>query len=311
MKNLGIGIFRFRLYFPPSSCLCGDELFMKKFLKWFGVSLCAMILIIVVLAVYAYFIEPSELKIHAVTLAVPHWSKELNDFKIAAVSDIHGGSNNVSEERLRYLTEQINAQNSDIIVLLGDFVSQDGGKHGNLKMPIETVAANIGGMKAKYGVYAVIGNHDWWYDDAKTRAALEKIGVKVLENQTFAFAVNNQIVTILGIEDFWKHRAVPVQDAMSKINSPENIIAITHNPDSFDQTPASIALVLAGHTHGGQVWIRFYGAPVKVSKAEYYKPHVVKDGRNLFVTSGFGTTGPPFRFLVPPEIAVITLNAAE
>src|SRR5207244_267018 len=116
---------------------------------------------------------------------------------------------------------------------------------------------------------------------------------------------------VLGIEDFWKHRSVPIQDVMAKIDPPENIIAITHNPDTFDQTPDSIAILFAGHTHGGQVLIPFYGAPVKVSKPEYYTPHVKKDGRNLFITSGFGTTGPPFRFGVPPEIAIVTLNAKQ
>ena len=284
---------------------------MKRFLKWFGVAVCALILTIALVAGYAYFIEPAELKINTATLDVSHWSKDLNGFKIAAISDIHGGSNDATEKRLRYLTEQINLQNPDIIVLLGDFVSQIGGKSGELKMPIETVAENIKGMQARYGVYAVIGNHDWWYDEQKVRRALETANIKILDNETFSFPVGNQTVTVLGIEDYWKHRAVPIQNAMSKINPPENVIAITHNPDSFDQTPASIALVLAGHTHGGQVLIPFYGAPVAVSQRKYYTHHYVENGRNLFVTSGFGTTGPPVRFGVPPEIAIITLNAAE
>ncbi len=86
---------------------------------------------------------------------------------------------------------------------------------------------------------------------------------------------------------------------------------ITHNPDSFAQTPGTISLVLAGHTHGGQVLIPFYGAPLHVAKREYYKSHTVEDGRNLFVTSGFGTTGPQIRFGVPPEIAVVILNAKD
>jgi predicted MPP superfamily phosphohydrolase len=240
---------------------------------------------------------------------VPHWNRELDGFKIVAVSDIHGGSNNVSEERLRYLTELVNAQNPDIVVLLGDFVSQKSGKESDLKMPIETVAENIREMRAKYGVYAVIGNHDWWYDEKRCRTALEKAGIKVLENEIFSFPANNQTVTILGIEDFWKRRQVPVENLMPQINPQENIIAITHNPDSFEKTPAAISLVLAGHTHGGQVLIPFYGAPLIVSQRKYYTSHIVENGRNLFVASGVGTTGPPLRFRVPPEIAVITLNA--
>lgn len=284
---------------------------MKRFLKWFAAALGICIFILAALLIYAYFIEPQELKIHEETIVVPHWSRELNGFRIAAISDIHGGSNYSNEERLRYLTEKVNEQNPDIIVLLGDFVSQTAGFHSPLKMPVETVAENIKGMKAKYGVYAVIGNHDWWYDDAKVRAALENIGIKVLENQTESFSAGGQTVTILGIEDFWRHKSVPVKDLMPKIQPQQNIIAITHNPDSFDQTPESIALVLAGHTHGGQVLIPFYGAPILVAQRKYLAGHVVENGRNLFVTTGFGMTGPQLRFGVPPEIAVITLNSAN
>ncbi len=282
---------------------------MKRFLKWFFITVGIIVFILIALLAYSYFIEPSRLEIHAVNLKVPHWERELNEFKIVAVSDIHGGSNNVSEERLRYLSKEVNEQNPDIIVLLGDFVSQKSGKDSDLKMPIETVAENIKGMRAKYGVYAVIGNHDWWYDEKRCRAALENAGIKVLENEIFSFQANNQTVTILGIEDFWKRRQVPVDDLMRQINPQENIIAITHNPDSFDKTPEKISLTIAGHTHGGQVLIPFYGAPLAVSQRKYYTSHVVENGRNLFVTSGFGTTGPPLRFGVPPEIAVVILNA--
>lgn len=285
---------------------------MKRFLKYFALTLLVIVGAIAVLLAYAYYIEPFRLVVNEQTLSLNHWSRELNGFKVVAVSDIHGGSRGVTEEKLREITARVNEQNPDVIALLGDFVSQTSGQQFSpLKMPVETVVENIKGMKAKYGVYVVIGNHDWWYDEKKIRAEFEKVGFKVLENETASFVANGKTVTILGIEDFWKRRKVDVASVLDKIQPPENIIGITHNPDSFDQTPDAIALLIAGHTHGGQALIPFYGAPVVVSKREYLRGSVEENGRNLFTTTGIGTSGPPIRFLVPPEIAVLTLNSAE
>lgn len=284
---------------------------MKRFLKYAGLLILMVLITLIGITGYAYYIEPFRLIINEQTLNIKPWSRELNGFKIVAISDIHGGSHGVTEERLQYLTARVNAQNPDVVVLPGDFVSQIGGRSSGLKMPIETVAENIKGMRAKYGVYVVIGNHDWWYDETKCRAEFEKVGFKVLENEIASFEINGKTVTVLGIEDFWKRRKVNVTEVLDKIQPQENIIGIAHNPDSFDQTPASIALLIAGHTHGGQVLIPFYGAPFPVSKREYLQGFVSRDGRSLFTTVGIGTSGPPFRFLAPPEIAVLTLNSAE
>lgn len=200
------------------------------------------------------------------------------------------------------------------MVILGDFVSQvhDGAKtiqNRELKMPIETIAENLKGLKAKYGIFAVIGNHDWWYDEKKCRTALESVGFTVLKNESKSFVVNNNNVNIVGIEDFWRHHKVEITDVLAKLPSAQNTIAITHNPDSFDFTTNELAILFAGHTHGGQVNFPIIGAPIVPANKKYTSGHVVKDGRHLFVTSGVGTSGLPFRFRVPPEIVVITLNS--
>lgn len=250
--------------------------------------------------------------INEVSLNVPNWSEELNGFKVVAISDIHGGSHTITEERILSIAEEINKQNPDIIVILGDFVSQVHDdvpiKKRELKMPIETIAKNLSGLKAKYGVFVVIGNHDWWYDEMKCRTEFEKVGFTVLENETKSFEVNNKTVTVLGIEDFWKRGVVDVKDVLDKLEVQENIIGITHNPDSFDKTPESLSILFAGHTHGGQVNFPIIGAPIIPAKKEYAAGHIEKNGKNLFVSTGIGTSGLPFRFRVPPEIVVATLN---
>lgn len=284
---------------------------LKKVFRYFSRIVLVGLVVGLILLGYAYFIEPDRLIIKEVSLNVPNWSRELNGFKIAAISDIHGGSHNITEEKISTIAEQINAQNPDIVVMLGDFVTQIESKHSGLVMPIERIVQNLKGLKAKYGVFVVIGNHDWWYDEKKCRAEFEKVGFTVLENETKSFEVNNKTVTILGIEDFWKRRKVDVKDVLEKLPTQENIIGITHNPDSFDQTPESLAILLAGHTHGGQVNFPLIGAPIVPSNKEYTAGHVEKNGKNLYVTTGIGTSGLPVRFRVPPEIAVITLNSNQ
>lgn len=289
------------------------ELFKKIFKIASRIVLAGMILG-AILFVYTY-LEPYRLVINEVSLNVPNWSEELNGFKVVAISDIHGGSHTITEARILSIVEEINKQNPDIIVILGDFVSQVQDdvpiKQRELKMPIEVIAKSLGGLKAKYGVFVVIGNHDWWYDEKKCRTEFEKAGFNVLENEKKSFEVNNKTVTVLGIEDFWKRGVVDVKDILTKIEVQQNIIGITHNPDSFDKTPDSLAILFAGHTHGGQVNFPIVGAPIVPSKKEYTAGHIEKDGRNLFITTGIGTSGLPFRFRVPPEIVVATLNSKK
>jgi predicted MPP superfamily phosphohydrolase len=283
---------------------------MKKWLKRISVIFSIIFLALALTGAYAYFIEPRRLVVNETALSVPHWSARLDGFKIVAISDIHGGSNYVTEDRLRELVAKANAQNPDLIVLLGDFVSEKFRDHKNLRMPVETIAENLKGFQARYGVYAVIGNHDWWYDERKVRGEFEKVGIKFLENEAASFDhASGEKIWLLGIEDYWKNYRVEVTEAMRQIEPKKNIIAITHNPDSLLKAPPEISLLLAGHSHGGQVKFPFYGAVAFVNDPRFMKGEAVVDGKHVFVTTGVGCSGPPLRFGVVPEIAVLRINS--
>ena len=281
---------------------------MKRFLKIVLYTFRAALLLVSLSLAYAYLIEPNRLVIREETLNIPNWSANLNGFKIVAISDIHGGSNNVTESRLRELVATANAQTPDLIVLLGDYISEQRRNKKELRMPVETIADNLKGFQAKYGVYGVIGNHDHWHNESKITRELERVGIKILDNELEQIKVGDETVNLWGIEDYWKKHRVPT-DVLGNVENKQNIIVITHNPDSLLKTPDVISLMLAGHSHGGQVNLPIFGVVHFVADPRFVQGEAIVDGKHVFVTSGVGCSGPPIRFRVPPEIAVITLNA--
>jgi uncharacterized protein len=293
---------------------------MKKWLKRVGLVLLTIIMLIAGLAAYAYFIEPRQFVVVEENLAVPNWDPALNGFKVVAISDIHAGSNYAPLERLRLVVEKANEQDADLIVLLGDYVSESSrGRNRNraegtdgteLKIPVSTIADNLQGFKARFGVYAVIGNHDWYHNSQKVEAELERVGIKVLENEIDEIPVGAQTVRLWGIEDLWKNRAVP-RGPYDGIADKRNIVAITHNPDSLLTAPSGISIMFAGHSHGGQVNFPIFGPFAPFNDPRFMDGHAEVDGKHVYVTSGVGTSVIPLRWRVPPEIAVLILTAAQ
>jgi uncharacterized protein len=262
-----------------------------------------------VLAYWAVVVEPDRLVVERVTVALPAWPPELDGLTVVAVSDIHAGSPHLDAAKLERLVETVNATRPDLVVLLGDYVIQDvvGGRF----MPPEEAAAVLGGLRARLGVAAVLGNHDWWLDGRRVRAALEARGIPVLENQVMAVGGASRRFWIAGIADAWTRRYdVPGTLAQVPVDAP--VLLLTHNPDIFPLVPPRVALTLAGHTHGGQVRLPLLGRPIVPSEyGQRFAAGVVREeGRVLFVTTGVGTSIIPVRFRVPPAVSLLTLRAA-
>ena len=293
---------------------------MKKWLKRIGLAALGMAMLIGVLLAYAYFIEPRQFVIVEETLTVPDWDRELNGLRVVAISDIHTGSNYAPLERIRFVVEKANEQNADLIVLLGDYVSESSrgrvrnpaeGEDGTqLKIPVNEIADALQGFKAKYGVYAVIGNHDWYHNEQRVHRELERVGINVLNNEVEEITVGDRQFRLWGIEDLWKNRLVPT-GPFEQIADKRNVIAMTHNPDTLLSAPAGFSIMFAGHSHGGQINFPIFGPFAPFNDPRFMDGHAEVDGKHVYVTSGVGTSVIPFRWRVPPEIAVITLNAAE
>lgn len=262
------------------------------------------------LGLWAFAVEPSSLIIHEKTIAMSAWPASLNGLRVAAISDIHAGSPFINAEKLRLIVDRTNALKPDVIVLLGDYMVRD--SWHSTQMPPEKIAEALKHLQAPLGVYAVLGNHDWWYDVSKTRSAFEGHGIRVVDNDVVRLEKDGTAFWLVGIADAWS-MTDDIAGTAKKIPVGEPVIALTHNPDILPRFPPTFLLTLAGHTHGGQVNLPFLGRRIVPSEfgQRYAAGHVYEDGKHMFVTTGIGTSVFPVRFRVPPEIALLTLTSLK
>jgi predicted MPP superfamily phosphohydrolase len=220
---------------------------------------------------------------------------------------LHVGSPFWGIQALKRVVEATNAERPDVTLLLGDYVVR--GVRGGHFVPPEPIADELAHFRARLGVIAVLGNHDWWFDGPRMRQALESRGIRVLDNEAIRLTDNGQSFWLCGLQDLWT-RGDRVDAALAKITDNEPILVMMHNPDVFPEIPARISLSMAGHTHGGQVNFPIIGRPIVPSKfGERYAYGLIEEnGRKLYVTSGVGTSIIPVRFRVRPEVVILTLT---
>ena len=174
-------------------------------------------------------------------------------------------------------------------------------------MPIERIAAALSKIKAPGGIYAVLGNHDWWYGGENIATALEAVGIKVLANNSQTTNLNGTPLCLAGVEDITTRRPNILQALK---NCREDTILISHSPDIFPDVPQNVMLTLAGHTHGGQITLPLIGAPVVPSKfgQRYARGLIEEKGRKMIVSQGLGTSLLPIRFNTLPEIVILVFE---
>ena len=252
----------------------------------------------------ARYIEPNLLFVQNKTLYLPNWDERLNGFKIAAISDLHIGTNGMDSDKLNAIIQKVNAKNPDLIVLLGDFDSKAIQNVGYSDEELSTIFKKF---KAKYGVIAILGNHDYHHPyPVRIRKFLSDAGVKILENEdTYIYSAGASL-NITGFKDLWYFKSRPDEVLRPDIVGP--VIVLSHNPDLFFDMPKSVSLTLSGHTHGGEISLPLLGSPIVPSEfgQRYRKGHIIEDGKHLYVVGGVATLS-GFRFLNPPEIVILNL----
>lgn len=280
--------------------------------RWSLFALIAVFELAFWLNVYAWFVEPNRLVIRHVEIVSEDWRGA--PLTVAAISDTHVGSPHVDAARMGRIVQRVNALRPDLVVLLGDYVGYH--EPSAERSPAENQeilggVATFAGLNARYGVAAVLGNHDVWYDRQAITTALQDAGAAALWNRHIVIRRSGGPIVIAGLAD---DNAGEPDFAAALDGAPPSTdtIVLSHSPDPFAEMPEGPALMLSGHGHCGQVSIPFLGRPITPLRNPRYACHLIEEnGRRLYVSAGIGTSILPVRFLNPPEIVMITIRAAQ
>ncbi len=235
------------------------------------------------------------------TVALDRLPPGSKPIRIVQLSDTHGSWIDMPPVRLERIVAQANALKPDLIVLTGDYI---GGKVIDWPhIRLEKVLLPFDRLTAPLGVYAVVGNHDTVY---WTRFVLRKTHVRVL----VAEVTDAGPVVLAGSNDITNQFAPPAETRAlaGSIVTAKPLIFVSHEPDFFQWLPKRVDLMLAGHTHGGQIRLPLLGGIRADPFTEgHWRGQFLEHGQTLIVSSGIGTSLIPVRVGVPPEIVEITL----
>lgn len=265
---------------------------------------------------YGSFIEPQRLVITEQTIALAE--NPYLDISGVLISDFHLGPYK-QKAWVEKVVEKINESSPRFVIIAGDFILEE-------KIHPEYLAP-LKNLNAPYGVYAVLGNHDYiegeFYELANypfegnkrvetVTKALAEANIRLLRNESVEITLKNGMKFLLGgTDEYWTGRADAAKTFSGK-NPALPKILVVHNPDEiWDAQKAGVDLVLAAHTHGGQIRLPWLGSvpPIPDKLGRKYDRGLFQFGKTqMFVTSGLGETGPRARLLVPPEIAVLNIK---
>ena len=250
---------------------------------------------------YPLVIERKTVVVNRYRIPVADLPPSFHGFTLAHLTDIHFGSF-VSEAFIERIVHTANGLGTDAIVCTGDYVLGD-----DATEKIDTVWPILAKLKARHGVYSVLGNHDHHADFDRSLYWLERSGQN-LRHQCKPIHKGKERIMIGGAGDYWYDR-LEIDNTFSGSDKRDCRVLLSHNPDSIDsQFDTPLSLVISGHTHGGQVVIPFFGPPVLPVKNKNYSSGLIATAKTqLFISKGIGWSGLPIRFNCYPEIAVLEL----
>lgn len=261
-----------------------------------------IIFTIIVLVIWSVLIEPRWVAHRVIDTSLP--DQESLGLTVIHTSDWHFTKKPIwrvmTHDRANNIIDDINKANPDIVLITGDLIAEPNQKPTFAQSVEDEIANTLGKLKASKGIYAVLGNHDNWYHHEKMKLALEKQHIQVLENESQLIPKTK--LWIAGIGDESTNHANPFK-AIKAIPRLAPSLIMMHDPESFAKLPRTKSISFSGHTHGGQVYIPGYGAPILPNNApsSWAYGWVKHNSNRMYVTSGLGVSILPIRFNMRPE----------
>jgi predicted MPP superfamily phosphohydrolase len=257
------------------------------------------------LGVFAVRSGLARVALREVNVTLDRLPKELHGLTIAQLTDVHAGPT-IGREFIERIVEQTNAIEPDVIAITGDLVD------GSVEELREHVAP-LSKLKARYGVYFVTGNHEYYSGAEAWCEELGRLGIRVLRNERVSIGDGDVSFDLAGIDDhqaaqFGNGHGADLPRALAGRDPSRELVLLAHQPRAvFDAQKHGVGLQLSGHTHGGQLWPWRYlvrlQQPVVSGLARFGKTLI-------YVSNGTGYWGPPMRLSAPAEITKVTLSAA-
>ena len=253
---------------------------------------------------YQAFSERHSLRVYRVTVALSHLPAALEGFTICQLSDLHRGIL-VSEEFLRRAAILATSLRPDLTVVTGDFLDL----HARYA---PSCASALSALQARYGVFGVLGNHDYWTKDPdRVSETLAGAGVRMLTNRSARILVPGADWWLCGVDDPWGGEP-DLDAALQDVPQDAFKILLCHAPDFVEKAARrGIPLQLSGHTHGGQVLLPGRH-PLVTPKYGHRYPvglqRVTGTSTQVYTNVGVGVIFPPIRINCPPEVTLMTLT---
>ncbi|HSD91044.1 MAG TPA: metallophosphoesterase [Kofleriaceae bacterium] len=240
-----------------------------------------------------------------VEVALPKLPKALDGFSIVQLSDLHVGLT-IDREFVARVVELANGLSPDLIALTGDLVD---GPVADLRDEV----APLGDLRAKHGVYAVTGNHEYYADADPWIAAISRLGARYLRNELVTIGDGAAAFDLAGVDDHGAYKYAGHGEDLGRATANRDpsraLVLLAHQPRQVQRAVKhGVDLQLSGHTHGGQIWPWHY--IVKVQQGGLLAGRYQHGTTQLYVTRGCGYWGPPVRLLAPLEITRVILRSA-